>query len=311
MTALEMLVRQKKALCPISVDTFAEVFKQSDPATLSATVQLIDDLSMGVSILEFGKRLQLEAFHFICEKTKGPEAIHPLDDLAWTKTAYVLGFKTPTNRNLPPETDAALQKAFFDQMWAFTLSDMLDQLGPNAAKMGKAWFSEDFANQLNSGKFSHTHEYASFDALFLNELAGHLDVHKTMFEDLMQHIWELDKGKGAAPSETEKVNAGRLMSNLIYNAFRFHKIKAELPSMRIGAGLHAAIRWDRHRKYKLNDFHDIHHAVAALPYCDIFLTEHSLRHLVSDKNLRFSSFFKCKTVSDASEALSVVGDAAA
>jgi hypothetical protein len=66
---LEALVAQKKALCPLSVETYAEIFKQSSPSTLRATVQVIDDLSTGVSLMEFGERLQLEALHFIREKT--------------------------------------------------------------------------------------------------------------------------------------------------------------------------------------------------------------------------------------------------
>ncbi len=73
--------------------------------------------------------------------------------------------------------------------------------------------------------------------------------------------------------------------------------------MRIAAGLHAALRWDRKRKYKRNDFNDFHHAIAAIPYCDFFLTDHGLRHLVAHKRLRFSEFFACKTLSGIADSL--------
>jgi len=303
---LETLVLQKKALCPLSVDIFAEVFKQSDPSTLRATVRLIDDLSMGVSIIELVQRLKLEVFHFIRETTKGQGAVHALDDLVWTKTPYVMGFVTPVNSNLNLEIDTAIQKGFIDQMWLVTLTDWLDQLGNDVGEGRKGWFSGDIAEQLNEGKFSHTHEYLSFKQLFLNELAGILDLHKPMFAELWAHIYESDTGKTITSEEAAQADAGRVMANAIYNAFRLDKIKAEFASFRVSAGLHAAVRWDPKRKYKTNDLHDIHHAVAAIPYCDFFLTEHSLRHLVGDKNLALSSFFKCKTISDASEAVSAL-----
>jgi hypothetical protein len=252
---LETLVKQKRALCPISVDTFAEVFKQSDPDTLRATVQLIDDLSLGVSILELRERLQLEVFHFVREKTMGCKAVHTLDDLVWTKTAYVLGFMTPTFHELPAETNVAMQKAFVDQMWGVTLVDMLDQMGADA-DAPKIWFSNDVTDTLNAGKFSHAHEYSSFKQLFLNELAGILDVDKPMFADLMRHIYEADTRAIAPSGDAALADSGRLLANLIYHAFRLNRVKAELPSYRVLAGLHAAVRWDSTRKYDVNDLHD-------------------------------------------------------
>jgi hypothetical protein len=62
----------------------------------------------------------------------------------------------------------------------------------------------------------------------------------------------------------------------------------------------------RGSKFKPNDLHDIHHAVSAIPYCDWFFTEHGLRQLVSNKKLRFSSLFKCRTVSSIGEAVSAM-----
>jgi hypothetical protein len=245
---LETLVLRRKVLCPLSVDTFAEIFKQSDPSTLRATVQLIDDLSMGISILELGERVDLEVSHFIREKTKGSGAVYALDDLVWTKTAYVLGFVTPIPHGLPNKKSMAIQKAFVDQMWIITLTDMLDHMGTIAPQDSKAWFSEDTTEKLNQGKLSHMHEYSSFKQLFLNELAGLLDVHKPMLADLMRHIYESDTGKIATWDEVEMADSGRLVVNLIYHAFRLNKIKSEMPSFRAYAGLHAAMRWDAKRK---------------------------------------------------------------
>ena len=48
---LERLVQNGQAVCPVNADVFFEVQKQKDPATVTATVQLLDDLSQGISLL--------------------------------------------------------------------------------------------------------------------------------------------------------------------------------------------------------------------------------------------------------------------
>ena len=40
-----------------------------------------------------------------------------------------------------------------------------------------------------------------------------------------------------------------------------------------------------------------------MPYCDLFLTEHSLRSLLNDRNLKLGDYFNCKVVSAPTDAL--------
>ena len=49
--------------------------------------------------------------------------------MIWTKIPYNLGFTTPVSESLPPELDLAVQKAFLDQLWLTTATDMLDEMG--------------------------------------------------------------------------------------------------------------------------------------------------------------------------------------
>jgi hypothetical protein len=109
---LENLVRIGKALCPLSVDTYAEVYKQTVPETLRSTLRLIDDLSLGVTLSEVRDRIGTEVLHFVREKTKGPEAVHALNELVWTKACYVLGFVTPKPLHVGAELATAMQKGF-------------------------------------------------------------------------------------------------------------------------------------------------------------------------------------------------------
>lgn len=297
---LDDLVSRHLIVCPISAATFAEIFTQTDPHTLKTTIQIVDRLSDGIAILDPEERVRLEIFHFVREKTHGKEALHPLADLIWTRVAYVLGFTSPTLDTLPEDMDTAVQKAFVDQMWSLSLIDMLDVLGDNAKLMPRL---HDYSEKLNRGKFAHLHDHSSFNDLFLVELAGMLDVYRPTLADLMRHLLESSK---QSVDEDSTMRAGNALANVIYQAFRSKKITDELPSFRVNAGLHAAVRLDARRKYKPNDAHDFHHAVAAVPYCDFFLTDGSLRHLVNDKDLQFSSFFSCRTFSDISDAHSAL-----
>ena len=298
---LEDLVAKNLAVCPISNDTFSEIFKQKDAKTLKASIQIIDDISKGIAILSAKERIDLEVFHFIGGKTKGSDSVYTLDELVWTKVAYVMGFVTPVLDSFPPDTNCAMQKAFIDQMWVITLSDFLEQMGVDTAIQIPQFL--DISQELNKGKFAHINEQKSFKKIFLSELAGILELYKPDFQNLMEYIYESDTGQSLSRDEIASDDGGRMVANLIYHAFRLNKIKSELPSFRISSGIHAAVRWDKGRKYKPNDIHDFHHATAAIPYCDYFLTEVNLRHLVYDKNLKLDTYFHCKTISDITDAI--------
>lgn len=297
---LENLATEGLAICPISADTFYEIFKQTDPNTLGVSTQLIDDLSKGVAMLALDERILLETYHFIQEKRRGSASVHTLDELVWTKIAYVLGFVTTASEVLEPSFHCAVQKAVVDQMWVATLTDIFDQVG---AKL--EWWppeSSSVTQQLNEGKSSHFDDYSSFKQLVMIELAGILEVYKPTFQDLMVHISRGDAGQPSESPELSNDNLGQGLANLIYHGFHLNRFTTELLSLRVMVGLHAAFRWDKGRKYKPNDLYDIRHAIAAIPYCDYFLTENSLRNLVSDGNLKFETLFQCRTFSDAGSA---------
>ena len=48
------------------------------------------------------------------------------------------------------------------------------------------------------------------------------------------------------------------------------------------------------------------HAVAALPYCDIFLTERSLTHLITAGNASLATLYDTKVTHNADEALQLL-----
>jgi hypothetical protein len=302
---LETRVSGGSLICPLNADIYFEVMKQDDEHTLMATARLIDDLSLGICMLPVMQRIELEVFHFVESSRKSHDAVYDLSELVWTKTAYVLGFVTPDCYEMPDDINMAMQKSFADHMWTLGLEDMLNVMGPDVAAAKKSPF-EDISGDLNAGKLAHIDEHSSFKGVFLSEVQGILDVHKGTFRDLFQYVYKRDTGNELTASEQQDTSGGQMLANLIYHAFRLNRVTGQFASIRIGAGLHAALRWDKNRKYKPNDLFDFRHAMAALPYCDLFFTERGLHSLVQDGNLRFDEYFNCTTAHKPADALALI-----
>lgn len=277
---------------PICEDIFVEVLKQTDLETLKCTVALIDSLSRGVSLLSGEERVRLEVFHFL--ETQLGSSLYSLQELVWTKVAYNLGFLSPDHSEFPEDVNTLIQKAFFDQMWSMSLMDIVETMSKNGAPPLPPF--RGYSERLNAGKFAHMHQNKTFNQIFLSEVAGMVDSYKTDFDDLFIYKFEKHYGYPPNPDEVKRSNSAQLFSNMIVNLFKRNKIKDELPSFRIHAGLHAAVRWDKKQKYQDNDLYDFRHAAAALGYCDYFFTEKRLCHLVTQDLLKYDKLFKCKTI---------------
>jgi hypothetical protein len=297
---IESLVESGHAVCPISIDTFWEIRKQTDVNTLRDTVKIIDDLSKGVIILSLFERMDLELFHFISAKLNHP--VYSLDELVWSKIPYIVGFFNPVSKTLPPDINKAIQKSFIDQMWVVKLTDMSEQIGQDAVIPPPDYM--ELSKTLNQNKFEHANDQKSFKQLFLAELAGILDIYRQRAKSLFVHLYEQETGSKPLKEEIAVSKCDQYMINLIYHAFRLNKITTEFPSLHVMAKIHAAARWDKNRQFKPNDLYDFHHAIDAIPYYDYFLTERSLRHLVSQEIIGFNTISHCKTISGIDDVIS-------
>lgn len=287
---------------PISEVTLLEVMKQSDPKTLCKTIDLIDKLSLGVSLINFEERLELEIKHFLYSKT-GAE-VYKRQEMVWTRLAYNKGFITPSNSNIDKDTDRAIQKAFIDQMWVITLADMINTLKENGGIPDTSM--PKMASKLNEGKFSHTSENNTFKQMFLSELAGTLDGCRDVIATCSEAMYERKTGRSLSESEKQNTDTSEWLRILIYNLFKLNKAKDFFPTLEVNAGLHAAIRWNKSQKYKDNDLPDIMHSAAALPYCDAFFTDGPCAHLISQTATGYDKKYSCDVASSVPDALKVL-----
>lgn len=104
-----------RLFCPISESVFFEVLKQSDPSSRMATARLIDELSLGVTLLPNPRRFATEISHFFYSFQEDSE-LHPISHLVWSKIAYVLDFSHPSSTAFDTDTELVVQKSFFDHM---------------------------------------------------------------------------------------------------------------------------------------------------------------------------------------------------
>lgn len=159
---LTTLEKENSAVCPISADTFLEVLKQTDNATRRVTVQLIDQLSRGICLLEPDERIKLEVLHLVRAKTRGDNSVHTMEELVWTKVAYILGFTSPELDGISAEVACSIEKALVDQMCIITLTDMLDLLGSKADSVPRLRICPKCRTQVSSNTCPNTHPLSNF-----------------------------------------------------------------------------------------------------------------------------------------------------
>lgn len=298
LAALRTRVRSKKSICPISDTLFAELLKQQDLYTRRATAGLIDDLSEGVALAPHHERVATEIAHFIhshCCHRK----LHPLNDLVWLKLSYVLGVQHPSHTVFNADEERVIQKAFFDHLWDYSLSDMFDVIG---AEPPPVFDYEATAKKLNNGNSEHANEINSFSLCYKAELMGGLSLFMSVAREVLEDIYGKATGQKVLRTEAENHEHEVHLFECFSKAIETKAVARALRTLHIGALCHAAVRWDKKRKLSGNDLYDFHHAEAAVGYCDIFLTEIPLQTMLLQNHLGLRNDFPCKIISSISEA---------
>lgn len=298
---LEMLrtrVLNQHIICPISQSTFVELLKQADLRTRRETAVLIDELSLGVTLAPEEERIGTELAHFI-HTHSGETGIYPLKWLVWSKLSYVFGVAHRTHTAFEPAEELVAQKAFFDHMWDRSLTEIIETLG----HMEPPLFNYNgLALRLNAGIAAHSNAIHTFDQAYMHEIEGALSVYMPVARSVLESMFKRATGMGPGTTEEEQMGHERQLLALLVQALTRAEVRKQLPTLHVHALCHAAVRWDKKRRFEGNDLHDFHHAAAAVPYCDAFFTEKSLRSLLQSNHLKIRQDFACRVISSESEA---------
>lgn len=310
LTSIRQAVSNGHAFCPISDSCFLEVFKQSDPSTRRKTAELIDELSLGVTVIPFDLRIGTEIAHLL-HAALTPDQVIPLDQLVWTKLTYILGYSNPPISMFDEHTARAIEKAFFDYMWDIPLIEMERLIG-DAMTAKDRGHHEQLARTLTKGVEEHAAKLRSFKQAYEHELVGVMDLYAGRAADILSDMAPHSMGPRATKNSDDYRDLERHCLGLLVAAIKSPNGKATLRTLHINTCLHAAIRWNKGQKYKANDFFDFQHAAAAVGYCDAFFTEHSLCSVLTRSDLALDMLYGCTVLSTPEAALQYVrsiGDA--
>lgn len=300
---LVKLVRENSVICPISESTFYEIVRQTDKQTLAASLQLIDELSGGISLLSSDERIAVELRHFFTRYLPNVDPL-PLKTQVWTKLAFTIGTRIPTRTSFDKSEELVVQKSFIDYQWPMGLLELTNITGTQAFKDYTHY--PGFALLMNNDFDERKSDVRSYHQAFLSEVEFQIEMIEPTLKEVFARIFFEQTGSILTESEATDSETFRLSKNAIYNIFRLRKQRDNLPSIHVGAALRAAIWWDKTRKFKQNDFLDIEHAQAAIPYCDFFFTEKNIQRFVTSGHLRLEEKFDCNTASDPSAALDLL-----
>lgn len=289
------LVESGLAYFPISESIFAELMKQDDPLTRLETAKLIDKFSTGVALVPYEARVSTEIAHVIHNGIDS-EKTYPLRMLVWTRVSNVLGPFYPSSTAFDTETELLIQKAFFDHLWNYSLSDMMGRIEGGEGLPVPNF--ESLAKSLNLNNEKYSGELRSYEKTYLNEIAGVVDLYSDVASDIINRMAERQGILGEGGIET-----GKKFMNIFREAYRKGTINKSAPTLDIHARCHASVRWNKGRKIEANDIFDFNHAAAALGYSSAFFTERSLCNLLTEKKIELDRVHSCTVLYKVKDAL--------
>lgn len=289
---LERLARQGRIFCPISATTLLELLKIGDDARRQATLEVIEELSLGVSLMPEPERTEDE-LEAVIRWPLAPNATAL--PRVWTRLAYTMGNFHVSDERFPPETQLAIQKAFFDHVWQQPLAAVAESL--DRTEFDRTSDMAALADKLNAGNRAHQAEMASFDSVLSDELRGVTALAEPILGQIVARLGNFD-------SEVELSEQDRMIAVDLVHAILGGEHRTRLPTIHVCACLNALFRWEyRSKAMTGNDLFDFGHAAAALGYCDAFFTEAAITRSIAHRRLKLDQLYGCTVTNDLDAAL--------
>ncbi len=233
------------------------------------------------------------------------DSLYPMQELIWTKVANMLCDTYPSLDQISPAEEFADQKAYFDHLWCCSLTEMVERIGNKYPPPSGFLRLSQETNEKNS---KYKNELRSFPQTYDIELRGIIEIAGSIAADIVHSLCESEARKKLSPTLVERTKISNMCCNLLYQAFKKPEAKKILRCIHIGASIHAAMRWDKNRKFRANDYDDFEHATAALSYCDSFFTEAPLHHLLTRSHIHLEDVNGCLVFSNVRAAADYVKD---
>jgi hypothetical protein len=300
---LSQEVSRGAIICPLSFWMFQELVKQDDPASRHATAVLIDTLSQGVAFVPHGELVGQEVLHLIRKVSPQYRNITqwPIRECIWTRTVSFVPDRIPTwGDEIPQEDQLLVQKNWEDFHFFVPLAGIIANAPAVPREFTRVGYN---VPEINRRKKDVLGQHRSFKSIFLAELMHTIKENEQHVCDVMAYLYFLETGIQKNFAIEQMPERDRLAArNIIWWGFKKNKITDELPSYHIPAALFAASCWDGSRLLSDNDVFDFYHAQVGIPYCDIFLTEVSLKNIACSRHLRLDAIYKTEIISSSRDA---------
>lgn len=278
------LVNRGKVICPLSLPTFLELLKQTDPRTRVAMSEVITALSDGIALCSIEQLVELEVRRLTARRLgeKFPEF------QIWTKNIFVAGEMLPSGPAFTEEQNSWLTRSYIDLQWNLPFSEVVRSSDP--AAVWPNW--KDMVD-------AHNRDFAELRKLKLarkdlrdREVA--LAFHTWGFRDCLTRVAQetVRDYPDLVARSMKQPERGTQKQDL-------HMIA---PAQILG-GINAVYVNSGQKILKENDIFDSLHAAFALPYCDIFAGDGGLCHALLEGKNRFDKAYNATVCRNADELL--------
>lgn len=134
----------------------------------------------------------------------------------------------------------------------------------------------------------------TFEELFQVEAKALVANYVPRLQDILTGVSSPYSPVQNLPKEDETAeDLGLSLGEKILAALKCNTLGVRLPQIGIIAGIAAAKQYGGGTISTPNDVQDVFHATLALPYCQLFLTENSLAHLLTTRPLQYDKLYGC------------------
>lgn len=287
---LRRIVATDIGICPISYAVFCETFRQQKSETRMKLAMLVDELSCNVTIQPCFTLVEIELANLLLRNNGF--SVYPTKQTVWLPIAFIVGELVPDSEAFDHETNLQIQKSMYDFNTKIKYSQMLSIIEQSTVP---AFDDSQFQEEQSRSAKEHRGDFKTLHQAFMIELEGFLDVNLERFLKPIILLREYMTHKSRQYTTTEQQFLCAKVAEKIYDAYNAQEMSTEFPQLHIGCSMHAGTRY-LGRPFKKGDLHDHLHAKAALPYCDMFLTERTLGTLLTEKKLELDKKYGCQVL---------------
>jgi hypothetical protein len=300
--ALFRAVNTNRLFCPVSYPAFVELMRINPLNLRLRQAEIMDELSVGIGIRNGFDMAEIEFCEFFGRNLPALRAIPYRVETVWSPIGQMVVEKYPYHDELPADVMERCRKVMLDVMWEKRMTDY-------AALEDMPEAPRHTASRVNAERQSYPRGQQAFSDLFAAELNGTLDVLYPRIEEQLVSLAGIF-GIRADAKDRERAGAYRhVWVNLFREAVMRGLDAKAIPSLRVRAALHAAIRMDDKRPFRQNDFDDIAHSSVAVAYTDLFLTERSFAEVLNRPAVQsVIAPTKCQVVNNTTDALAAIAE---